>query len=91
MAVARVFEGKGWTPEQYDELIEQMDLGGRSARGVLFHWSTQTSDGMRAIGVYESREAADRLVAESVGPIAAKLGPSPPEIPEYDVHAYVAA
>ena len=33
MAIARVFDGKGWTPQQYDRLIERMDLGGRSAPG----------------------------------------------------------
>ena len=68
MPIARVFDGKGWTPQQYDALIEKMQLGGRSAPGVLFHWAAQTSDGMRAVDVYESREAADRLVNGSAMP-----------------------
>jgi hypothetical protein len=36
--------------------------------------------------VYESREAADRLAAEQIGPIAGALGLNPPEITEYEVH-----
>ena len=58
MAVARVFEGKGWTAQQYDELIAKLvgELGlapGKSAPGVLFHWSATTDDGMRAVTVAE--------------------------------------
>lgn len=86
MPIARIFDGPGWTPEQYDDLIRELDLGGRPAPGVLFHWAARTDDGMRAVDVYESREAADRLVAEKVGPAAAKLGIAAPAITEYEVH-----
>ena len=74
MTVARIFDGKGWTTEQYDELLRRLldvlGRGRRTAPGVLFHWSAPTGDGMRAVDVYESRDAADRLVAETIGPIA---------------------
>jgi hypothetical protein len=91
MAVARVFDGKGWTSDQYDELIRRLvdRLGlelGRSAPGVLFHWAAPTDDGVRAVDVYESHAAADRLVGENVGPIAGELGLPLPEITEYEVH-----
>jgi hypothetical protein len=90
MAIVRTFEGKGWTPAQYDELIARLaaKLGlapGQSAEGVLFHWAAATDNGMRAVDVYESRAAADRLVAETIAPIAAELGLSLPEITELDV------
>ena len=87
MQIARVFEGKGWTPEQYDALIAKMELGGRSAPGVLFHWAAATPDGIHAVDVYDSKEAADRLVQEKVGPAAAALGLPLPEISEYEIHA----
>jgi hypothetical protein len=94
MAIARVFEGKGWTPEQYDKLIaallDRIGRGDRAAPGVLFHWATATPDGMRATDVYESREAADALVSDQIGPIAAELGLPLPEISEYEVHRYLA-
>ncbi len=87
MAIARIFEGRGWTQEQYDSLIKKMDLGGHAAPGVLFHWAGKTEDGMRAVDVYESREAADSLVQEKIGPASAELGLSTPEITETEVHA----
>ena len=94
MAIVRTFEAKGWTAEGYDDLMRRLvaKLGlapGRSAPGVLFHWAAVTEDGMRAVDVYESREAADRLVADNIGPIAAELGLSLPEITELEVHKYL--
>jgi hypothetical protein len=85
--IARVFDARGWTPEQYDTLIARMDLGGRSAPGVLYHWAAPTATGMRAVDVYENREAADRLAQERLGPLVAALGLPMPEISEFDVHA----
>ena len=60
MAIARIFDGKGWTVEQFDELNRRLiaNLGlspGRSAPGVLFHWSTVTDDGMRVVDVMSPR------------------------------------
>jgi hypothetical protein len=89
MAIARTFEGRGWTTDQYDQLIEKMDLGGHAAPGVLFHWAGKTAGGMRAIDVYESREAADRLAQEKIGPAAAELRLPQPEISEMEVHAFL--
>ena len=93
MAIARVFDGKGWTTEQYDELmrrlIDQLSLEpGRPAQGVLFHWAAVTDDGVRAVDVYESKEAADNLVSEAIGPIASEMGLPLPEITEYEVYSY---
>jgi hypothetical protein len=90
----RTFEAKGWTCDEYDELmgalVRRLGLpAGRSAPGVLFHWAAQTDDGMRAVDVYESREAADRLVIDSIGPIARELGLALPEISESEVHSYL--
>jgi hypothetical protein len=94
MAVARVFEAKGWTPESYDklmaELLDRLGRGDRAAPGVLFHWVTATPDGMRATDVYESADAADALVQDQVGPIATELGLPLPEITQYEVHRFLA-
>jgi hypothetical protein len=91
MAIARVFDGKGWTTAQYDELIARLvdRLGletGKPAPGVLFHWAATTDDGMRAVDVYESRDAADKLVGDVIGPLVAELGLPMPDISEYEVH-----
>lgn len=92
MTVARIFDGKGWTAEQYDELLRRLldglGRGRRSGPGVLFHWSAATEDGMRAVDVYESREAADALAGRIV-PIASELGLATPEITEFEVHDFL--
>jgi hypothetical protein len=87
MAIARVFEGAGWTTDQYDRLIEGMNLGGHSAPGVLYHWAAATSEGMQAVDVYQSREIADQLAQEKIGPLVQELGLSMPRISEFEVHA----
>lgn len=89
MAIAREFHGPGWTGEQYDQLIEKMGLGGNSAPGVLFHWAAVTDDGVHAVDVYESQEAADALVNEHVGPAAGALGLAPPNVKQYEVRGYL--
>lgn len=92
MAVARIFDGKGWTPEQYDALLKRLldglGRGRRTAPGVLFHWAASTDAGMRAVDVYETREAADTLAGQ-IGPIAGELGMAMPEITEFAIHDYL--
>ena len=44
---------------------------------------------MRAVDVYESRDAADHLVADSIGPIAGEPGLPAPKISELEVHNYL--
>lgn len=90
MQIAREFDGPGWSAADYDSLIAQMELGGHSAPGVVFHWAAVTDDGVHAVDVYESREAADALATEKIGPIAAQLGLSAPAVREYAVHATLA-
>lgn len=90
MQIAREFTGRGWTVEDYDNLITKMDLDGRSAAGVVFHWAAVTDEGVHAVDVYESREAADALVAEKIAPISAELGLTPPDVREYAVHSTLA-
>jgi hypothetical protein len=87
MAIAREFKCTGWTQEQYDALIERMNFGGHSGPGVLYHWAAATPDGMHAVDVYESREKADALAQEKIGPLAQDLGLPMPTITEYEVHA----
>jgi hypothetical protein len=92
MAIARIFDGPGWTTEQYDALMSRLTeriplQTGKTAPGVLFHWMAPTPTGVRAVDVYESREAADRLAQEYIVPVALELGLSMPTISEYAVHA----
>ncbi len=94
MALARLFECPGWTAEQYGLLIKTVDrrasLGGRAWRGNLFHWATLTTEGILAVDVSESREAADRLAQDLLAPAVAELGLSMPTITEHEVRNHLA-
>lgn len=92
MAIARIFDGPGWTAAQYDTLIARLvarlNLApGQAAPGVLYHWAAATDDGMRAVDVYESRAVADWLAQDQIGPVVQELGMPMPAISEYEVHA----
>jgi hypothetical protein len=87
MAISRVFDAEGWTPQQHDTLIARMNLAGHAAPGVLYHWAATPPPGMRAVDVSESREAADSLVREQIGPLTHELGLPMPVISEFEVHA----
>jgi hypothetical protein len=87
MAIAREFDCKGWTADQYDRLIERMELGGRSAPGVLYHWASPTDEGVHVVDVYESRDVADRLARELIAPLLQELSLPMPQIREYEVRA----
>jgi hypothetical protein len=78
--------GGAFVVAQAMPLVER-GAGGRAAPGVIFHWASVTPDGIHAVDVYESREAADGLAGEQIAPIAADLGLSLPEVVEYPVHA----
>jgi hypothetical protein len=93
MAIARLFTCRGWTADQYDLLIKTIDtrrgFGGRAWTGNLFHWAALTEDGLLAVDVSESREAADNLAQEVLGPVVAELSLPMPVITEYEVHNYL--
>ena len=90
MAVARVYECKGWTADQYDSLIKTVDsrhgYDGRIWPGNLFHWAAVTDDGILAVDVSESVEVADRLAQELLGPTVAELGLPRPTVTQHTVY-----
>ena len=94
VAVGVQADFKGMTLEQYDQVIEQMGFSPRGAGGPgeLFHWVTQTADGIRVTDVWESQEDFEKFAEEKIGPITEAVGvPSPPEIQYLDVHNYLTA
>ena len=58
MAVAVEMRFAGATLEQYDEVVSLMGFSpeGRGANGGLFHWVTQTADGIRVVDVWDTPE-----------------------------------
>lgn len=93
MPVGVVMDFEGATLDQYDQVIELMDLtpNGPAPPGALFHWVTETDDGIRVTDVWETREQFDRFAAEQIGPYTQQVGiPGPPKLEFCDVHSYMA-
>lgn len=91
MAVGLILDFKGGTIDQYDQITEKMELGGKLPPGGVFHWCAKTDDGFRVVDVWESREVFDKFAEETIGPISAEVGAPAPEITEYEVHNTLAA
>jgi hypothetical protein len=94
MAIAVQLDFNGATLEQYDEVVAKMGFepGGRGEPGGLFHWVTETEDGIRITDVWQSRELFERFAQEKIGPITAAVGVTqPPRITLYQVHNYLTA
>jgi hypothetical protein len=87
MAVGLIMDFKDATLDQYDEVIEKMELGGKVPPGALFHWCAGTDDGIRVVDVWEDRAKFDKFAEEKIGPITQEVGiPNPPEITEFPAH-----
>jgi hypothetical protein len=94
MAIGVVLEFEGGTLEQYDQVIAKMGFepGGAGAPGGLFHWVTQTDDGIRVTDVWQDRETFERFAQETIGPVTAEVGiPNPPTISIYEAYNYLTA
>lgn len=90
MAVAFIMDFEGGTLEQYDQVMEKMDLGDSVPDDAHFHWVTKTDDGVRVVDVWESDEAFQAFAEEKIGPYTAEVGLSEPAIERHEVHNLLA-
>ncbi len=94
MAVAVVLKFKGASLEQYDQVVERMgfERSGAGAAGAIFHWVTQTDEGLQITDVWESKDGFERFAREEIMPHTAAVGiTEQPEIAYYEVHNYLTA
>jgi hypothetical protein len=93
MPVAIVMDFPGGTLEQYDQVVERMGLepGGDTPPGAMFHWVTQTPEGLRVVDVWETQEAFDQFAEEQIGPYTQEVGLSEPQMQTHDVHNHLKA
>jgi hypothetical protein len=94
MPVAVVLDFEGATLDQYDQVVEKMGFqpGGSGSPGGLFHWVTETDNGIRVTDVWETREQFDSFAEEQIGPITQEVGlPNPPTTSFHDVHNHLTA
>ncbi len=88
MAVGVIYDLPGATLDQYDQMISRMgyEHEGECAPGALFHWVAATEEGIRAVDVWESRDAFDRFVEDQIVPVAQEVGMQPPQVASYEIH-----
>ncbi len=94
MAVAIVMDFEGATLDNYNRVLELMELeaGGAGPDGILFHWAAQTDTGIRVVDVWESREEFEKFAEDQIGPHTQAAGfPAPPEMTFHDVHSHMTA
>ena len=85
MAVAYILDFPGAGAEDYDWVMEKMELGGRLPAGALFHAAGATDAGWRVCDVWESAEAFDGFAQSKIGPLSAQRGMSEPQIRSFEV------
>ena len=87
MAVAVIMDFSGATLDQYDEVIEKMDLGGRVPENAHFHWVAPADDGMRVVDVWETPDHFQAFFESRLAPAVQEHGlPGEPEVVWVELH-----
>jgi hypothetical protein len=94
MAVAYKMKFEGATLEQYDQVMQLMELTGETEppEGAIFHWAAPTENGIMVVDVWESDEQFNKFAEERIGPYTAQVGiASPPKTTRFEVHNMLGA
>lgn len=85
MTVALVLDFAGGTKEQYDEIVDRMQLDGHMAPGGQVHVAGSHAGGWRVIDVWDSLEAFERFRDDQIVPHVQAVGLTPPQVRAVDV------
>jgi hypothetical protein len=85
MAIVVLQDFPGGTAQQYDQVTERLNLGGRSPKGNLFHVAGPVEGGWRVVDVWESPEALNEFMG-MLGPLAQEAGIAPPQVTTWPAH-----
>ena len=86
MALTFLFELPGTTQEQYDQVLDNLQRGGKTAEGRIFHVAGPMEGGWRVLDVWESQEAWDKFLQEKLGQALQEAGVAPPQQQVWPVH-----
>ena len=86
MAIAKLLEFAGVTSDQYDRVLERLELGGKLSSGGVYHIAGPTDDGWRVVDVWDSQEDFDRFFKEKLGAALEAEGMPAPNISTWPVH-----
>jgi hypothetical protein len=85
MPVMYILDFKDGTADQYDAVIERMQLGGRLPAGAIFHSAGPTDSGWRVVDVWETSDIFQRFAQEKIAPLSVEAGLGAPEIRRLEV------
>jgi quinol monooxygenase YgiN len=88
MTVALVLDFPGATKEQYDEVVDRMELGGRMAPGGLIHVAGSYDGGWRVIDVWEDLGHFEHFRDTQIVPVTSAVGMPPPQVRLVEVDQY---
>jgi hypothetical protein len=80
MAAAFILDFEDGTSDQYDGVVEDMQLGGKVVPGALYHGAGATETGWRVVDLWEDEDAFQAFAAEKIGPISQAHGLAEPSI-----------
>ncbi len=90
MAIGFIFNNPGQTQEQYDAVVEQLNLAESQPEGWIFHAAGPTEDGWRVVEVWESQEAADAYFQGRLGQVLQNEKVSPGQPDTFTVYNIIA-
>ena len=67
MAVGLIFNGKGVTQAQYEQVHKEVSPDNKLAPGMLSHAGGPSQDGWCVVEIWESQDALDRFFKEKLG------------------------
>ena len=85
MAIVVLQDFPGGTQEQYDQLLEKLNLGGKSPQGNLVHIAGPIEGGWRVVDVWESEDALNAFLAVLM-PMSQSAGIAPPQVTTWPAH-----
>jgi hypothetical protein len=80
MTVALVLDFPGGTKEQYDEVVERMQLGGKLAPGSLAHSAGSYEGGWRVVDVWQDLATFGQFRDEKIIPFTSAAGLAAPNV-----------
>jgi hypothetical protein len=86
MAVGFILDFASGGGDQYDAVVEKMDLDGKTAPGALFHVAGPGPDGgWRVVDVWESADAFQDFAEKQIVPFTQEVGLPEPKITTFEV------
>ena len=87
MAVAMFMNWPGITQQQYDAVMQELNLDQNPPNGGLFHVSALLPTGLRVVDLWESAEAFKKFNETRIAPAVRKVGiTTEPTVEIHPVH-----